>query len=158
MTQDIGEYAFCAFLGFCIGVGVGIFIGVAHAGEPIDVRAAMERTEAILIEQGYQAHGYARTAAPEVLFVEDLPNRDWGHYQPGAVVLSLAQPADCIEMSLVHELSHDATVKMLLIDPGSPMGADEVKARYERIAELVENHMADEGKWLPGCLLRRGVS
>ena len=121
-----------------------------------DVKIMMGRVEAILVMNGYQAHGYARTEAPIVEIVDDLPARAWGAYLPGHIQLSRQQPTACLAVSLGHEVAHDATVKMLLIDLGSTASAREVMAEVERIAAKVEARVASDGAWLPNCLLRRG--
>lgn len=121
-----------------------------------DVKVIMGRVEAILVASGYNARGYAATNAPSVKFVDDLPGRRWGTYIPGEITLSSSQPRDCIAVSLAHELAHDATVKLDLIAIGSQESVEAIKAEMERIAAKVERHVASDGVWLPGCVLRRG--
>lgn len=145
----------CA-LALCLSVCAGPQIGAAELAAP-DVKVMMGRVEAILVASGYDARGYAATNAPRVDFVDDLPGRRWGAYIPGEITLSSSQPRDCIAITLAHELAHDAAVKLDLIAIGSQESAEAIKTEMEHIASKVERHVASDGVWLPGCMLRRGV-
>lgn len=147
MKRIVGALALC--LSTCAGPQV------AAQGLP-DTKTMMGRVERILVANGYpDAWGYAKTAAPTVTLVERLPNDDWGHYIPGDIKISTAQPEGCLVVTLGHELGHDATVKMGLISLERGAPAWLVKQESERITTLVESHIASDGVWLPNCLMRR---
>jgi len=121
-----------------------------------DVKVMMGRVEQILVSNGYpDAYGYARTAAPTVEIAPQLPKRHWGEYIPGEIKISAAQPDGCKPVTLAHELAHDATIKMNLIDVIRGAPAWFVKAELEKISALVESHVASDGVWLPNCIMRR---
>lgn len=162
---------FWAGFGFLLGAGLGIcaiaFVALfsaparaAEIGAP-DVQVMMGRVEAILVMNGYpDAAGFARTPTPRLEVVEALPNHDWGSY--GAdnrgwyVKISREQTPGCEPVTIAHELGHIATITNHLIPPDAPGDAASVRAQFQRIAALVEDHVSSDGVWLPGCLMRRG--
>lgn len=122
-----------------------------------DTRVMMGRVEQILRVNGYpDAWGYTKRVAPDIVTVDDLPDRRWGEYVPGLIKISDAQPPACKQVTLAHELAHDAAVRMNLIsvERGAPVWL--IKAELEKIAAIVESHVASDGVWLRNCLMRRG--
>ena len=130
---------------------------VATADLP-DTRTMMSRVEAILVANHYpDAYGYARGPAPTVVMVPSLPDRHWGEYLVSAIKLSKEQPEACVPVTLAEEIAHDATVRMGLISLAKGAPAWFVKEEFERIGALVAAHVASDGQWLPGCIMRHGV-
>lgn len=142
--------------------GVAVATPDGHATSPAlpDTRLLMSRVERILLDAGYKAKGYGDLPKPNVFLTADpLPRGDWGWYVPGTVLLSSAQPAGCIRITLAHELAHDATARMgLMAAQPARTPAWALRAEMERIASVVEAAVADDAGWAPNCLLRRGVS
>ena len=156
---------FIALCVVCIVVGAflgGCASGANYAAPPDYVRANMIAAEALVLSSGHgQADGYAKIAAPVVLFVDRLPADDYGSYMPtlrchdgrcdivGAVIkLSKQQPVTCLVTSLMHELSHDVAVRMHIVD-GVPN--DQLKQTLELIADQVEDRLQDD-VYRPNCL------
>lgn len=117
-----------------------------------DVRLAMGRVESILLRKGYATQGYARSAPPTVTTLPELPDRHWGEFVPGEIKISDAQPEACKPVTLVHELAHDATVKMRLIPVNLKASVRELKEEFERIAHEVEFEIASDRI---NCIMRR---
>lgn len=128
----------------------------ARAGGDVpDVKSMMGRVEAVLVMQGFpKAKGYAALQAPAVTMVDVLPGNAWGNAEPGAIKISRAQPDGCVAVTLAHELAHDATVRMHLLDD-FPGDVSQIKDEFERVARLVESFIASDGVWLPNCLFKR---
>lgn len=130
---------------------------VARSARADDVPGAkqmMARVEAVLVMHGYPAaRGYGELEPPSVVMVDDLPGGDWGSYIPGRIEISRAQPADCVAVTMAHELTHDATVRKRLL--GSDGSAEYLKRQMEDIAVMVESFVGSDGVWLPNCLKRR---
>ena len=132
-----------------------LVVRCARADDLPDTRAMMQRVEAILVDNGFPAHGYGADKVPAVTVEQELPGRRWGSYLPGHISLSAAQPPACLPISLAHELAHDATVRRNLIDGRHGVPVWLIRAEFERIAAIVERAVADDGPWAPNCLLRR---
>lgn len=130
----------------------------ARADDVPGVKEMMARVEAVLVMHGYPAaRGYAKLDPPAVVMVDALPNGSWGSTIPGRVEISRAQPAGCVPVTLSHELTHDATIRLGLLDDetkGLPPYA--IKDAFEKLAERVESFIGSDGVWLPNCL-RRGL-
>lgn len=135
----------------------------ANAAEMPDARAMMQRVERALVENGFsEAQGYGALEMPVVALTTDLPNRDKGSYTvvadksaylPGKIELDADQPEGCLPISLAHELSHDAAVRMNLVPFSIPNWL--VKTELQKIAGIVERAVELEGPQAPNCLMKR---
>ncbi len=132
------------------------FGAIAHA-EPLPsqkVRVAMAGVEALLVRQGINVAGYADSAPPPVELVPSsdpsLQGNDGG-YVDGRIYLNGDGMAECADLTLLHELVHDVTVKHRLFTNVS--NAD-VRTAFEALADSVTAAAADE-PYRPGCLPHR---
>ena len=138
---------------------------ITYEAPPPFVRANMIAVEATMITLGYDVDGYNAIEAPRVMFVESLPNGDYGAWEAisacdaagkcrvvgGLIKLSERQPGACLLISLAHELGHDASVRMGLIDD---VPNQEVKPRLAAISANVENTFGSF-EYRPNCLDKR---
>jgi hypothetical protein len=126
----------------------------ANAAQADELRAAMAKVEALLLERGIVVEGYGRTAPPEVSEVDRAHvflQGNAGAYIDGRIYLSDAQPADCKPVTLIHELVHDATVKYRLF---ASVPNARVKMMLEALADDV-TAAAAQSPYRPGCLPAR---
>lgn len=125
---------------------------MAHASD--DVTETMARVEQALVQAGYaDAAGYSKLSPPAVEYNEFVAGNGWGSYRPGRIEISTRQPAGCVPITLAHELAHDLSIRMGLID-GVPN--DEINQRLHEIASLAEAAM-DAQKYAPNCLMKRSA-
>lgn len=141
------------FLAAALGFNAGWFVRDAQCAELPDVSILMARVERVLVENGYGAKGYAKLNPPAVFLTDDpLPRGDWGWSVPGTVLISSAQPEACVRITLAHELAHDATRRLDLINAERGAPAWAIKAEMEAIAATVEMAVEADGAHAPNCL------
>jgi hypothetical protein len=136
----------------------GLFcVATAAAAAPVsdaDVRAAMQRTEALMGALGIDVSGYARSPLPPVELVpagHPYVQGNDGGYVAGHVYLNREGAPACTDLALLHELVHDATVKHDLF---AHVSNDKVRDMFEALADAVTAIAAEE-PYRPGCLPRR---
>ncbi|MCE9520804.1 MAG: hypothetical protein K8S25_00045 [Alphaproteobacteria bacterium] len=117
----------------------------------------MTRVEAFMTELGIDVSGYARTREPAVEIVSAdhiyLQGND-GAYVDGQVFISEKANADCLALTLVHELAHDATAKYGLFPT---IANSELRDAFEYLADTITEAAAQD-PYLPGCLPKRHFS
>lgn len=119
-----------------------------------EVRTAMVGVEALLLRQGIDAGGYSGTTPPPVELVAAshpyLQGRDGG-YVEGHIYLNGEAIAACTDLTLLHELVHDAAAKRRLFSE-----VDNLKLRdaFEALADTVTEQAARE-PYRPGCVPHR---
>lgn len=147
-----------------LGRGVAVFALLlwAHAAQAADVdlrpsadvRHAMARVEALLRQVGIDVSGYAASAPPTV---ERSPaNHPYlqgndGGYVPGRIYISEDAIEDCLDLTLIHELVHDASTKFRLF---AAAPNDRVRDLFEALADAVTSAAAED-PYRPGCLPSR---
>jgi hypothetical protein len=116
----------------------------------------MAIVEVLLAEQDIDVSGYAGTTPPAVERVagshEYLQGNDGG-YVDGRIYLNDEVIADCLRLTLVHELVHDATVKHRLF---AAVPNDRIRDIFEALADTVTAAAAVE-PYRPGCLPQRPI-
>ncbi len=130
------------------------------AAEPISpeqIRDTMRRVESLLEGEGIAVAGYARSAVPTAAFVTAAHPYLQGHdggFVDGRIYVSEGAIASCLDLILVHELVHDATIKHRLFAavPNARV-KDAIEALADRITEL-----AAEDPYRPGCLPHRSFA
>jgi hypothetical protein len=122
-----------------------------------EVKAAMARVEAILLGMGIDAAGYAAGEAPEAELAPAehlyLQGNDGG-YVDGRVYISERSIEACRDLTLVHELVHDTTVKRRLF---ASVANEDLRAAIEALADAV-TMIAAEDPYRPGCLPNRAFA
>jgi hypothetical protein len=118
------------------------------------VRQAMALVETILARHDIDVRGYAQTSPPQIERVDAshqiLQGNDGG-YVDGRIYLNDAVIEDCLQLTLVHELVHDASFKHRLF-------AEVPNARIRNVLEALADAVtavAAEDPYLPGCLPQR---
>lgn len=131
-----------------------IATGAAAPLEPAQVQATMTRVEAFMTELGIDVSGYAQTREPAVEMVSAdhiyLQGND-GAYVDGQIFISEEANADCLALTLVHELAHDATAKYRLFPT---VANSELRDAFEYLADAI-TEVAAQDPYLPGCLPKR---
>ena len=139
------------------GVGLIVLLTIAAPSakanplSPVEVRASMVRVEALLADLGIDVPGYAQSDVPAAeLAPPDHPylQGNDGGFADGQIYINDEAIADCRDLTLVHELVHDASVKYRLF-PTVPN--DLVRDMFEALADAVTAIAAEE-PYLPGCL------
>jgi hypothetical protein len=124
---------------------------------PGEVKTAMARVEAILAAMNIRVSGYAAGEAPaaELAPAEhlDLQGNDGG-YVDGRVYVSEQSIEACRDLTLVHELVHDATVKHRLF---ASLANAELRPAMEALADAVTARAAED-PYRPGCLPNRALA
>jgi hypothetical protein len=119
-----------------------------------DVTLAMARVEALLRQVGIDVIGYAASAPPAV---ERSPaNHPYlqgndGGYVPGRIYISEDAIEACLDLTLIHELVHDASMKFRLF---SAAPNDRIRDLFEALADAVTSAAAED-PYRPGCLPNR---
>lgn len=125
----------------------------AYAAD-VDVRPAMARVEALLTSVGVDVAGYAATEPPAV---ERSPaNHPYlqgndGGYVPGRIYINEDALEDCLDLTLIHEMVHDASMKFKLF---ATAPNNRIRDLYEALADAV-TFAAAEDPYRPGCLPNR---
>ncbi len=134
----------------------GLSLGSAVAEPPteVEIRLAMLRVEKILDGLGVDVAGYATGVPPETEWAPAehpyLQGND-GAYIAGRVYINKDAIEACTDLTLIHELVHDATVKRRLF-AGVPN--NKVREMVEALADAVTEKAAAE-PYRPGCLPKR---
>lgn len=119
-----------------------------------DVQSAMRRVETALTELGVNVPGYGASAPPEAVRAPAnhpyLRGNDGG-YVAGKIYVSEEAIEDCVELTLVHELVHDATAKYRLF---AAVPNERLRDMLEALADRV-TEAAAEDPYRPGCLPHR---
>jgi hypothetical protein len=114
----------------------------------------MIRVEALLQNEGVSVAGYAGSDMPAVEFVNAshpyLQGRDGG-YIAGHVYVNEGAITACLDLIVLHELVHDATVKYRLF---ASVPNDQLKDTIEALADAATGAAAQE-PYRPGCLPHR---
>jgi hypothetical protein len=130
--------------------------GAANEAPPSGgaVQQAMAIVETILARHDIDVRGYAQTAPPQVERVDAshqyLQGNDGG-YVDGRIYLNAAVIEDCLQLTLVHELVHDVSVKHRLF---AEVPNTRIRQVLEALADAV-TAVAAEDPYLPGCLPER---
>lgn len=121
------------------------------------IRAVMQQAETLLHSLGIDVRGYASGALPAVAIVEPgnlmLQGND-GAYIGGRIFLNGNAVEACRDLTLLHEIVHDATVRHRLFRT-VPNG--EVREMIEALADEV-TWTAAQSPWRPRCLPTREFS
>jgi hypothetical protein len=139
--------------------GMALAVNAAHA-DPLpeaDVRAAMSKVETALAGLGIDVAGYAASAAPQAELAPPAHlylQGNAGAYVDGRVYINAEDVEGCRDLTLVHELVHDATVKHRLF-AAVPNGR--LRAVIEALADAV-TAAAAEDPYRPGCVTARAIA
>ena len=134
----------------------GLSAGAVVAGPPAEAqtRIAMLRVERILNEMGVDVTGYGDSPLPITEMAPPdhpyLQGNDGG-YAGGRIYLNEDAIAACTDLTLIHELVHDATVKRRLF---ATVDNARLRAMVEALADAVTARAAAE-PYRPGCLPKR---
>jgi hypothetical protein len=138
---------------------IAVALAAPAQGEQLaatEVKAAMLRVEAALTAIGVDVAGYAAGDVP----VAELAHPDHpylqgndGGYADGRVYVSTQAIEDCRDLTLVHELVHDATVKHRLF---AAVPNARIAETLEALADAV-TAVAAEDPYRPGCLPGRAI-
>jgi hypothetical protein len=139
------------------GVGMAVLLTAIAAtvtADPlptVDVRASMARVETLLADLHIDVAGYAQSDTPAAELAPPshpyLQGNDGG-FADGRIYINDEAIAGCRDLTLVHELVHDASVKYRLF-PTVPN--ESVRDVFEALADAV-TAIAAEDPYLPGCL------
>ena len=114
----------------------------------------MQRVEKLISQFGIDATGYAQTEVPQVEWAPPdhpyLQGND-GAYVDGHIYIDNEAIAECVDLTLLHELVHDATAKGHLF---ATVANDQVHDMFEALADAITETAAQD-PYLPGCLPRR---
>lgn len=131
----------------------------ASAGEPAawsnaDVKATMARVEALLTNVGVDVRGYSASEPPAIerspASHPYLQGNDGG-YVPGHIYINEDAIEDCLDLTLIHELVHDASAKFRLF---ATAPNHRIRDLYEALADAVTSAAAED-PYRPGCLPSR---
>jgi hypothetical protein len=129
----------------------------ANAGDlldPLQIRDTMARVETLLHEHGVNVAGYAASAPPTIEFAHPshayLQGSDGG-FADGRIYVSNEAIEACVDLIVLHELVHDATIKHRLF---AAVPNERVKDAIEALADAI-TAAAAETPYRPGCLPRR---
>jgi len=138
-------------------VGLIVFLTVvassvkADSLSPVEVQISMARVEILLADLGIDVPGYAQSDIPAAELASPshpyLQGNDGG-FAGGQIYINDEAIAGCRDLTLIHELVHDASVKYRLF-PAVPN--DLVRDMFEALADAV-TAIAAEDPYLPGCL------
>ena len=134
----------------------GLSAGAVVAGPPAEAqtRIAMLRVERILHEMGVDVTGYGEGPVPQTEMAPPdhpyLQGNDGG-YAGGRIYLNEDAIEACTDLTLIHELVHDATVKRRLF---ATVDNAKLRAMIEALADAVTARAAAE-PYRPGCLPKR---
>ena len=140
---------------FLAALGSSLIATATAAPLPeFEVRTAMRRVETLISQFGIDVTGYAQTEAPQVEWAAPdhpyLQGND-GAYVDGRIYIDNATIVDCTNLTLIHELVHDATAKERLF---ATVANDQVHDMFEALADAITETAAQD-PYLPGCLPRR---
>jgi hypothetical protein len=141
---------------FLYAASMALAATAAHA-DPLpeaDVRAAMSKVETALAGLGIDVAGYAAGAAPPAELAPPAHlylQGNAGAYVDGRIYVNAKDVAACRDLTLVHELVHDATVKHRLF---ASVPNSRIRTVIEALADAV-TAAAAEDPYRPGCVPAR---
>lgn len=145
--------------GLFYALALAILLAPAHAEQlpSADVKAAMITVEATLSSLGVDVSGYAAGEVPPAEFAPSdhpyLQGNDGG-YADGRVYINAEGIEACHDLTLIHELVHDATVKHGLF---ASVPNHRIRAVIEALADAVTAAVA-ENPYRPGCVPSRPIA
>ena len=121
------------------------------------VRAVMLRAQTLLRESGIDVPGYAEGTSPQVMVVPAthvfLQGND-GAWIAGRIYLNEDAAEACQDLTLLHEIVHDATVRHRLF---RSVSNSEIRDMIEALADEI-TYAAAQSPWRPRCLPTREFS
>jgi hypothetical protein len=140
-----------------LGISSAIPVASASALDDSQVRTMMLRAETLLRESGIEVPGYAAGTPPQVMVVPSthvfLQGND-GAWIAGRIYLNEDAAEACQDLTLLHEIVHDATVRHRLF---RSVANSEIRDMIEALADEI-THAAAQSPWRPRCLPIREFS
>jgi hypothetical protein len=140
-----------------LGFSSAVPVASASALDDRQVRTVMLRAETLLRESGIDVAGYAEGALPQVMVVPSthvfLQGND-GAWIAGRIYLNEDAAEACQDLTLLHEIVHDATVRHRLF---RSVSNSEIRDMIEALADEI-THAAAQSPWRPRCLPTREFS
>jgi len=140
-----------------LGISASTSHATASALDDSHVRAVMLRAETLLGASGIEVTGYAAGALPQVMVVPAthvfLQGND-GAWIAGRIYLNEDAAEACQDLTLLHEIVHDATVRHRLF---RSVSNSEIRDMIEALADEI-THAAAQTPWRPRCLPTREFS
>lgn len=137
-----------------LGFAATAQVATATALDESQVRAVMHRAETLLRESGIDVSGYAAGASPQVMIVPTthvfLQGND-GAWIAGRIYLNEDSVEACQDLTLLHEIVHDATVRHRLF---RSVSNNEIRDMIEALADEI-TYAAAQSPWRPRCLPTR---
>jgi hypothetical protein len=137
-----------------LGISSAVPAASASALDDSQVRAMMLRAETMLRESGIEVPGYAAGTPPQVMVVSAnhvfLQGND-GAWIAGRIYLNEDAAEACQDLTLLHEIVHDATVRHRLF---RSVSNSEIRDMIEALADEI-THAAAQSPWRPRCLPTR---
>ena len=137
--------------------GAIVLLSASACADPLpesEIRAAMATVERMLLDSGVNVAGYSATPVPHVERVSPahiyMQGND-GAYVGGRIYISESAIADCRGLILLHEIVHDATVKLGLF---KAVPNDRIRDLIEALADQV-TEAAAQNPYRPGCVTHR---
>ena len=139
------------------GFSSAVPVASASALDDSQIRSVMLRAETLLRESGIEVPGYAAGTPPQVMVVPSthvfLQGND-GAWIAGRIYLNEDAAEACQDLTLLHEIVHDATVRHRLF---RSVANSEIRDRIEALADEI-THAAAQSPWRPRCLPTREFS
>lgn len=139
------------------GFSSAVPVTSASALDDSQVRTVMLRAETLLRESGIEVPGYAEGASPQIMVVPAthvfLQGND-GAWIAGRIYLNEDTAEACQDLTLLHEIVHDATVRHRLF---RSVSNSEIRDMIEALADEI-THAAAQSPWRPRCLPTREFS
>ena len=119
--------------------GLALFSPVPAHAAPIP--ESVVRAHMILVERALGVSGYAATVPPVAETTDALPWNKWGGWLNGRVLVNERMPTGCLSITLAHELTHDAQVKLRLIpaDVSLMRVTEWADAQAEAVARAIDD-------------------
>jgi hypothetical protein len=140
-----------------LGISSAVPVASATALDDSQVRTAMLRAETLLRASGIEIPGYAAGTPPQVMVVPAthvfLQGND-GAWIAGRIYLNEDAAEACQDLTLLHEIVHDATVRHRLF---RSVSNSEIRDMIEALADEI-THAAAQSPWRPRCLPTREFS
>jgi hypothetical protein len=137
--------------------GAMVLMASVVSADPLpesEIRAAMATAERMLVESGVNGAGYSATPLPQVERVSpshiNIQGND-GAYVDGKIYISESAIADCQGLILLHEIVHDATIKLGLF---KAVPNDRIRDMIEALADQMTETAAQD-PYRPGCVTHR---
>ena len=144
-----------AIASFCLSVSSSR--AIASALDDSQIRSVMLRAETLLRASGIEIPGYAAGIPPQVMVVPSthvfLQGND-GAWIAGRIYLNEDAAEACQDLTLLHEIVHDATVRHRLF---RSVANSEIRDMIEALADEI-THAAAQSPWRPRCLPTREFS